>query len=47
MNNMPDEWYKIDFEEWVSKTYREWRSGAWESLAAAIEKRDKTEGKNE
>lgn len=47
MNNMPDEWYKIDFEEWISKTYQAWRSGGWESLESAIEKSDKTEVQNE
>ena len=46
MNNMPDEWYKIDFEEWLSKTYRAWLNVKL-PLEAAIEKRDKTEGENE
>lgn len=42
-----DEWYKINIEDWVSKTYRAWRSGILEQLESALEKREQAEGENE
>lgn len=51
MNIKIDDWYEASFKEWASKMYRAWLSNDMdpleEALAAAIEKRDKTEGENE
>lgn len=47
MNINFDEWDETDFKEWATEMYRAWLSGGKDALAAAIEKRERTEGENE
>lgn len=47
MNKNYGEWEETDFKKWATEMYRAWLAGGKEALAAAIEKRDKTEGENE
>lgn len=44
MNKGYGEWEETDFKKWATEMYRAWLAGGEEALAAAIEKRDKTEG---
>lgn len=47
MNKNFEEREEADFNEWLSKMYWEWYFAVYEPLAAAIEKHEQTEGKNE
>lgn len=41
------EWEETDFKKFATDLYRAWLSGGKDALAAAIEKREQTEGENE
>lgn len=40
-------WEETDFKKFATELYRAWLSGGKDALAAAIEKREQTEGENE
>lgn len=47
VDNNYGKWEETDFKKWAETMYRAWLAGGKEALAAAIYKRDKTEGENE
>lgn len=47
MDKSYGEWEETDFKKWATELYRAWLAGGKEALAAAIEKREQTEGQNE